>query len=222
MLIVLGEPLTAREARATAAAGAPQLADIRIEHDILADDQPVLWIFYDVLRGTGLHGGFVEVARCSDLVKGRLQIKQGATLGQAMDALVAANPGYRWELNDGVVNLMSQDAAPLLRTKIAKLQINTTDREVPSALGDLLRLPEVREREAALGLKLRMGGVGLGVVEKHPVPRQPLPVHINVQNLSLGEAFNKIVAASPKSVWMYQENDCNGPKTYTVEVSSSY
>ena len=32
------------------------------------------FILRDVVRGTGLHGGFVEMAVCSDFPKGRLKI----------------------------------------------------------------------------------------------------------------------------------------------------
>ena len=153
----------------------------------------------------------------------QLQVKEGLTIRQAMDALVAANPGYQWELKDGAVDLMPRGAAPLLRTRIAKFQMNATDLEIPSLLQDVLRHPEVREREPALGLK---GGIHAGpggggaAVEKHPVPRQPVPVHINLQNLSLQAAFNKIVELTPDGVWIYRETHCNGAKTFTVEMES--
>jgi hypothetical protein len=144
------------------------------------------------------------------------------TIREAMDALIAANPGYRWDLKDGVVDLMPRSGAPLLRTRVAKFQLETTVWELPIALGDLLNLPEVREREAALGLKLSFGQGGPTAIPKHPVPRQPVPVSIDVRNLTLREAFNKIVGPSPKSVWIYHESDCNGTKTFIVELNSSY
>ena len=195
-----------------------QPADIRINHDVLVEDQRLGFIFLDVLHGTGLHGGFVEMAGCSDLPKGRLHIKQGVTVRQAMDALVAANPGYKWELKDGVVDLVPRGRVPLLRTRIAKFQMNATDNAIPAVLQEVLKLPEVRKREAVLGLQQGPGQGGPGAIEKHPVPRQHVPVQIKVQNLSLQEAFNKIVQASPKGVWVYRETDCNGAKTFVVEM----
>lgn len=109
-----------------------------------------------------------------------------------------------------------------MRSRVAKFQINTTDRGILVAIGDMLSLPELREREAALDLKPGMSGVGLFAGEAHPVPRPPVPVHIDVENLSLMEAFNKIVQASPKGVWIYHEGDCNGAKTFTVNLTSDY
>lgn len=87
--------------------------------------------------------------------------------------------------------------------------MDATDPEVPAVLQDVLRLSEVREREVALGLKQGLGQGGPSAVEEHPVPKEPVPVHINLQNLSLQGTFNKIVQASPKGVWIYDETDCH-------------
>lgn len=220
-LIVSGETIAMSQSK-----GVPvdeqQPANIRINHDVLAENQRVLEIFLDVLRGTGVGGGFAEIAGCSALPKGRLKVEQGVTVREAMNALVTANPGYQWDVDDGVVNLIPRRGAPLLRTRIAKFQLETTDWELPTVLGDLLALPEVKDREAALGLKQGLGQGGPTAIPKHPVPRKHVPVSINVQNLSVREAFNKVVRASPKSVWIYRETDCNGAKTFTVEMASGY
>jgi hypothetical protein len=109
---------------------------------------------------------------------------------------------------------------PLLDTKIVKFQMDATDRQVPLFFQDLLRLPEVRQREAALGLNQGLGQGGPGVAEEHPVPRQPVPVHISVQNLSLRDAFNRIVRISRKTIWIYRQTNCSGNRTYIVETAS--
>jgi hypothetical protein len=200
----------------------PRPADIRIDHDVRVENWRVLDIFLNLLRGTGLHGGFVEIARCSDLPKGRLDIKRGASIQQAMDALVAANPGYQWDLKDGVVNLMPRGSAPLLHTKIARFQMSATDRESLLAIGDVLALPEVRNREAALGLTEGPGQVGLFGGESHPAAKKPVPFQVNVQNLMLQDVLNAIAQATPRGVWLYHETDCNGTKTYFVQLTSDY
>ena len=114
-MVASGGPMAAHQF-AAAQANQPQVAEIRINHDIFVENQRLEFIFLDLLRGTGLHGGFVETATCSDLPQGRLQIRQGVTVQQAMDELVAANPGYEWELKDGVVNLTPRGGAQLLGT----------------------------------------------------------------------------------------------------------
>jgi hypothetical protein len=159
---------------ATAQANKPEPTglDTRIKQDVLIENPRSKYLLSGLLQGTGLQGGFAEVAGCSeDQLKGRVQLKQGTTVRQALDALVAANPGYRWELRDGVVNLMPRSGVPLLRTRIAKFQIDTTDRDIAALLHNVLSLPEVREREAELGLKegtYAGPGGGGAAVEKHP------------------------------------------------------
>jgi len=223
ILIVSGCPMATEQLDA-AQASSPEPADIRIDHDVHVEDLRLEFILFGVLHGTGLHGGFVEMTDCSrDLPKGRLQIDQGATVQQAMDALVAANPGYRWELKDGAVNLMPLGGVPLLDTRIAQFQMDATGLTIEAVLQELLKLPEVRERQAKLGLESGThagpGGRGAGL-EINPVPRQPVPVHVSLQNLSLQEAFNKVVGISPDGGWIYRETDCNGAKTFIVEMRS--
>lgn len=216
-LITSGWP-TAAQQLGTAQVNQPQPSDIRINHDVLVEDYRLGFIFLDILNGTGLHGGFAEIADCSGLPMGRLHIKKGVTVRQAMDALVAANPGYKWSLQDGAVNLMPRDGVPLLRTKIVKFQMNATDNAIPALLQEVLKLPEIRKGEAALGIKEGPGQGGGFAVDMHPAPKRPVPVQIEVQNVTLQDAFNKIVHASPKGVWVYSETDCNGAKSFVVEM----
>jgi hypothetical protein len=139
-----------------------------------------------------------------------------------MNALVAANPGYQWDFRDGAVNLTPRSGALLLHTMVATFQKDATDRQIPAVLGDLLRLPEVRERANTLGLSPGTGYGGLGAADINPVPRQPVPIHVILQNLSLQDAFNKVVGFSPDGVWIYRETECNGAKTFVVEMRSAY
>lgn len=139
VLISLSVPSgTAQSRSASASVNTPSPANVRIKHDVLAEDQPVKFIFQDILRGTGVHGGFAEIAGCTDWPKGSLKVKRGSTIRQAMNALVAANPGYRWELRNGVIDLMPQGGVPLLGTRVARFQMKVMDNAVPAALQDVL------------------------------------------------------------------------------------
>jgi hypothetical protein len=200
----------------------PGPADVRIGHDVVVENQPVLWAFLEVLRGTGVKGGFAAIADCSDLPRGTLKLKQGVTLHEAMDALVAANPSYRWQLEDGVVVLMPTSGVSFLNTKIGKFQMDATDREIPAILHELLRLPEVQASAAQLYLKPGLGQGGPGVYDEHPVQTAPARIHADWRNFSLLDGFNRVVQTSQKAVWIYRETDCGGDKTYTIEVASDY
>jgi hypothetical protein len=198
--------------------------NVRIDHDITAKNQQILVIFQDVLRGTGLNGGFAEIGGCSDsdLPQGSLKLKLGITVREAMDALVSVNPSlsYQWEWEDGMVNLLPRVDIPLLDTRITNFRMDAMDREIPAVVEDMLRLPEVRAREADLDLREGLGQGELGAYEEHPIPRRPVAVHVDVKDLPLRNAINNIVRAMPKAVWIYHEIDCGADKTYGVQVES--
>lgn len=61
ILLVSGAPSAISQAKA-ARADQLQPASIRINRDVLAEDRPLREIFLDVLRGTGVNGGFAEIA----------------------------------------------------------------------------------------------------------------------------------------------------------------
>lgn len=101
--------------------------------------------------------------------------------------------------------------------------MNSTDREIPANLQELLRLPKVRDSEATLGIKQGIGqDNSAGPRDTYPVPSLPVPVNIDLQNLSLQDAFNKVVAFSPNGIWIYRETGCNGAKSFVVEMASGY
>jgi hypothetical protein len=221
ILIVSTWPVTAEQLQA-AQVHKQQVVDIRLDQDIHLKDWRVLDIFLYLMRSTGLHGGFVEIARCSDLPKGNLDLKQGSSLQQAMDALVAANLSYHSDLRDGVVDLTPRGGAPLLRTKVSRFKMSATDKEKLLAIGDVLALPEVQRRAAALGLKEGPSQVGLFGGESHPVEKKATPLEIDVQNLMLQDVLNSIAKATPKGIWYYHESDCDKAKTYFVQLTSEY
>ena len=221
VLVLAAEPMTVCQVEA-AASDEPQPANVRIDHDVLVENQRVLDIFLHVLRDTGFPGGFVEVAGCSDLPRGSLKLKQGTTVREAMDALVAANPNYQWKWKEGVVDLMPRVGIPLLSTQIRKFQMDATEHETPAVLQALLRLPEVQAHAAQLDLKTALGQGGPGVYEEHPIPREPARFHADWQNFPLLDGLNRIVRTSRRAVWIYRETDCGGDKTYAVEMATDY
>ena len=81
---------------------------------------------------------------------GRLA-SNGGTLREVLEDIVTADPDYRWEVKDGVVNLMPFQRVPDLLT----LRISAFDSgdatSVTTAKTFLFGLPEVRKRAAELG-----------------------------------------------------------------------
>lgn len=221
MLVLTIDPVSVCQVDAAPSRKARSV-DVRIDHEVLLESRPILEFFLDIMRGTGLSGGFAGIEDCSGLPRGELKLSQGMTLRQAMDALVAANPSYQWKLRDGVVDLIPRVGIPFLEPRINKFQVDATEHEAPAVLEEVLRLPVVQARAVELGLKRGLGQGGPGVYEEHPVKREPARIHVDLQGLALLDAFNKIAQESRNAVWIYRETDCGADKTYKVELASDY
>jgi hypothetical protein len=187
-----------------------------ISHGIAETDQPFV-IFEDILRGTDISGGVAQREGCSSLPSARLDVKQGTTIGEAMDTFVSSNPDYTWVADDNVPNLLPAIRLPLLEKRISHLDLTATDKMTAQAvLYEIVNLPEVRQRSAELGIKPQIMQGGPGVYDEHPVPKAPVPVHISLKDVSLREAFNAVARTYGRTVWVYIERDCDGEKTYAI------
>jgi len=80
-----------------------------------------------------------------------------------LEAITAADPQYKWQVEDDVVNLFPRNGDPaLLNTRIQKFEAKQID--VDQALGLLLSSPEVQKREADLNLaRLLRGGLNQAI-----------------------------------------------------------
>jgi len=173
----------------------------------------------DLLRGTGLTGGVAEEIGCSAPPEVQLDVRQGTTVRTAMDAFAAENPGYRWIENAGVVNVTPANEFPLLRARIRSFELETTET-ARAVLFNLLNIPEVRQRAAELNLK---PGLIQGWAEALPTassyPKAKTPIHLSLQDVSLQEAFNSVVRFYGRTIWIYDERQCNGERTYLVRAT---
>lgn len=104
----------------------------------------------------------------------------------ALDQIVMANPRYRWELNDGVVNLLPKEPSnSLVETKIANFEaINMKRIEVKKAIGEI---PELSEKLKSLGLEFT-------TISVWPIKdeRDTLVLTVNSKNTTLKLLLNEI------------------------------
>jgi hypothetical protein len=198
-----------------------QVANARVGADIHVKEEVPL-VLSDVLRGTDLSGGVAEELGCSTLPTAQLDLKQGTMVREAMSAFVAKNPGYRWTEDTSVVNLTPSVEFPLLKTKIRSFELETTDATTArGVLYDLINLPEVRQRAAELNLK---EGLKQGWLEALSTPgyhqKTPTPIRFSLHDVSLQKAFNSVVRVYGHTIWVYDERQCNGERTYLVRAST--
>jgi len=198
-----------------------QTVNTRVGADIHVQQKEVPLVLEDLLRGTDFSGGVAEEISCSTLPTAQLDVKEGMTVQEAMGSFVAANPRYRWMEDTNVVNVLPAVEFPLLNVKISSFEIETTDRtKARAVLYQLLNLPEVRRRAAELNLK---PGLMQGWLETLRTPgypeKTPRPIHFSLHNVSLQEAFNSVVRVYGNVIWIYDEHQCNGERTYVVRAS---
>jgi hypothetical protein len=214
-------PMAARRARVATLDEPKTVDNVSIDGDIDRSEVPVAFMG-QLLGGTGISGGFAQLEGCSSAPALHVTAKKGMTIREVMDSFVTENLAYRWHLDGGVVNLMPRAGLALLDARIRNFRLNTTDQQMSAGavLYDLIRLPEVRQQAAELKLQPGIMQGGPGVVDEHPAPRKPVPIVVNLNDVSLREAFNSVARAYEHTIWTYFERDCDGAKTYVIGAST--
>lgn len=166
----------------------------------------------EALFVTRTPGGIVAVMDCEEERATQRWMPGGSSLRTALDAIVLADPRFRWVVgHDDVVNLIPRDHEPaLLQTNVRTLRL----RNVPNvdlALERVLTLPEVKQSEARLHLS-----EGLKLVVRPNSKSEP-EISLRVENLTLLEALNAIARTNGHAVWLYRERHCNGQRTYSLD-----
>jgi hypothetical protein len=154
------------------------------------------------LSGVGMAGGGARVLGCEGDYFKQLWGPMNKTLRQALDTIVETDPRYRWELVDGVINLLPAKAEPaLLQTHISEFRVENMFSAM-DALSPLLALPEVKKAMDDLHLK---PGIAVFVSS---VSRKPFSV--KCKNVTLRQALNAIALAQGHITWDYVELHCGG------------
>lgn len=133
----------------------------------------------------------------------------GMSAREVLDSIVAADPRYRWSLEDGVINVLpAAGHPPLLDVRLAEFKGEAT---VCGLFGALRESPEVRRRAAELGFDtgqpsddangyIIMGGI-------------PSTYEIHCRDCTVLEVLNEI-ARQTESTWMYRESNSGGKRDF--------
>jgi hypothetical protein len=171
--------------------------------------------FQLAMLSSGAPGGEALTEGCAEPSDSAVRPQNVGTLRDVLEDIVTADPEYRWEVKDGVVNLIPSQRVPDLLT----LRISAFDTgdatSVTTAKTFLFGLPEVRKRAAELGFDQAIYGSGLGDV----APGAPPPPKLNVrlQDVTLLEALNALVRAHEHGLWMYREIHCNSTNHFDIK-----
>ena len=124
------------------------------------------------------------------------------TIEGLLNNIISITPGYRWVIDDGVVNLIPAFNEPTILNFIVT-EFDADDLiSLDDARNRLLEMPALQKRSAELylntGLEIRVGGV-----RPPGSPRDSFSVHC--RNKTLRETLNIMVRSQGRGVWEYRE-----------------
>lgn len=173
--------------------------------------------FQSVMLQSGVPGGEAIIEGCGGGTDKVVPVR-GTTVGRALESIEAADPRYRWELEDGVVVLMPAEGVPPL-LKVRVRGFNSMDSSDVSSAGMLLfGLPEVRDALGKLGLT--RNGLGSGLYAVIPGSHgQARPLDIDLHDVTVRDALNAIVRTNKSGIWVYREVLCGTSKVFDLGFS---
>jgi hypothetical protein len=143
----------------------------------------------------------------------------GPALGDALDAIVIADPQYRWYIDQGAVNLVPSNNEPtLLDVVIPDFKVDQA-KTIEGIVIKLLAILEVKEGITRLQLTPGSSGGGItslarpGFVGKEE--NKGFTLHL--QNITLQAALNAVARTHGSAVWSYQEKRCNALKEFSIQ-----
>jgi hypothetical protein len=161
-------------------------------------------VFYSSLWLTHLPGGMATIVDCEPDTLMQSWKPSNSPLSQVLDTLVATDPRYRWQMQDGVVNLLPAKGEPtLLKTRLNEFDVENVS-SAREALTRLLALPEVKKGMRDLHLK-----PGIAIITGFSPPNPPKS-SVKQNGGTLRQALNAIASAQGRAVWEYIEIHCDG------------
>ena len=119
-----------------------------------------------------------------------------ATLTDAMNAIVQSSKMYQWREAGGFVDVWPLAGSnPLLETRISNF--NVKDLSASEAFDQLFGLPEVQANMKALNLTRRAPDASPGKLSSSKFS-------MNVENVSLRQALNKLAQESGIQIWIFR------------------
>jgi len=172
--------------------------------DILSSDSHVSMVISDSLMLAELPGGYAALPNYSE--KDNYKFKPASLrMEDILNSIVVAEPRYKWEVSDGVINIIPIEEYPLLNLRIAEFRVE--DKTVNQMIDALKQHPAFKQGLAALNLE-----------EPHPVDTdngfvfglgKPLEskkrFSVALKSATVRQILNEIVRQDDCAVWSYRE-----------------
>jgi len=157
----------------------------------------------ELLSLADLPGGISEIVGCTSTspapIPGKLV---HGTLGDALQQVLAAFPGFRVAVRDGVVNVEPIGGMPpIMATPIAQFNFKGAREE---AQGVISSMPELRSAEKNQGMREAVYGGG-GLYAPHPAD-PGLDIHL--KGTTVVGVLNAFARAETQGVWVFAVIKC--------------
>jgi len=178
------------------------------------EDIPTKSAFIKAMSTARAPGGIVRVHNCEpDPIIQRWR-PLTTSLRNVLDTIVFADPQYRWQIDQGVINLTLKSNEPaLLNVRINKLEVKDA-RSTGALVDNLLALPEVQQARTKLKLQSALR-ISVGPVSLKP---NRTVFSISCEGVSVKEALNRIVRNHGSAVWEYRERRCGGKVEFDIKI----
>jgi hypothetical protein len=169
-----------------------------------------------ILRSQEVPGGIVMPSQCGAIA--RHQMPVGSSLHELLDSLTAVVPQYRWQAENGVINVIPAGGVPaFLEVRVARFRAERV-KSPDEALVKLFEMPEVLKAmtNPAIGSRLFRGGIGFYA----PAPSSDIETFsVRLDNVTVREALNAIARAHGHAMWTYHPNSCREVNDFELDFS---
>jgi hypothetical protein len=167
--------------------------------------------FRATLGPARIPGGVATILGCEEDRPTQVFRGMGQKIGDVMNEIVSVDPKYRWELDDGVIDLLPTGREPLL-LGVQIPGFDALDITSPGAgQGKIEQMAEVRKAMADLGLSW-----GLDVFSTLVSPH-PKKFSVHFKGGTVRKALNAIARAEGSCIWDYTEKHCDGKNEVLIK-----
>lgn len=176
-------------------------------------------VLAETLQSKNAPGGIVFVSRCNANPKFNFHVNGDLQLEAALREIVQTDGTFQWRMEDGVVYAAPAASVPdMLGTHISEYAFRKHE-PLEAAVNRLLMKGEVARRAEQLGLGRAVVRLGMQAVSRHgPVDKSNESPIMTIRQVKLYEALNAIVRSHGRGVWLYQEDECHGSRTFGVSI----
>jgi hypothetical protein len=164
----------------------------------------------------GLPGGIVFTDCKQSQVK-TVSLSPKTSLANVLKHIESNYPEYKWEISEGVLNLLSRNSvSTLLEMPIKEFKAeNITAAE---ALNILLNKPEVKQKKVELGLDRAVFRlhIPMAYYPNKIIRSEESKFNYNYEDKTFRQILNIIAKNKGQKIWFYTEKHCGKSKEFSI------